>query len=210
MYYLLALNKDCTIPIVSSIYEVKQSKFISYLYVFSKEVQDLYMANHTKEMIDFIISNLKAEHKKANHFVFASRFINSDKQIIESSSDDKEPKGSAGTPILVVLRGEEMIDILCVCVRYFGGIKLGIGGLVRAYTQACLHAIEIAKKDLLIESYSPKQTITIADSISQCDYISYLAKINNLEILQKKFLGDTFKFTMQGKRQNIDKFLSTK
>ncbi|STQ87177.1 YigZ family protein [Helicobacter muridarum] len=203
MYCLTALNKDFTFPIAKAIYEVKQSKFIAYLYVFSETI------NHTAETKDCIISNLRTEHKKANHFVFASRIINANTQIVESSSDDKEPKGSAGTPMLVVLRGEEIIDVLCICVRYFGGIKLGVGGLVRAYTQACLDVIAKARNESLLELYVPKQTITITNSITQCDYIGYLIRINNLEILHKEFLGDTFEFTLHGKAPDIDKLLAT-
>jgi len=77
---------------------------------------------------------LKIEHPKARHIVYAYRELNEFNQIIENSSDDGEPKGSSGVPVLNVLRGEEFINVAILVVRYFGGIKLGIGGLVRAYT----------------------------------------------------------------------------
>lgn len=76
---------------------------------------------------------LKSEHSKANHIVWASRYLNEYNQIVENSSDDGEPKGTSGPPILNVMRGENIIESAILVVRYFGGIKLGTGGLVRAY-----------------------------------------------------------------------------
>ena len=61
------------------------------------------------------------------------RYINEFDQIVENQTDDGEPKGSAGKPSLDVLRGAELVNTALITVRYFGGIKLGIGGMVRAY-----------------------------------------------------------------------------
>ena len=75
----------------------------------------------------------------------ATRHLNEFKQILESFDDDGEPKGSSGMPSLNVLRGENLIDIGVIVVRYFGGTLLGVGGLVRAYTNAIKDAIRFCK-----------------------------------------------------------------
>ena len=99
--------------------EVKKSKFIAFLTPFSE--------------FDALLSRLKNEHPKAAHIVWAYRILNKFNQIVENQSDDGEPKGTSGTPCLNALRGAELINTAVLVVRYFGGIKLGTGGLVRAY-----------------------------------------------------------------------------
>ena len=111
--------------------EVKKSVFIAYLCEF-KNYKDL-------------LQSLKKEHPKAVHFVYAYRYLNEHKQILEDKSDDFEPKNSAGLPCLNALRGAELVDTASIVLRYFGGIKLGVGGLVRAYTAAVNLAIQEAE-----------------------------------------------------------------
>jgi len=96
---------------------VKKSRFIGYYY----QVED---PNEVKEILEC----LKKEHKKAKHFPYAYIINGSIKR-----SDDKEPSGTAGIPIYTVLEKKKLNNILIVIVRYFGGIKLGAGGLFRAY-----------------------------------------------------------------------------
>ncbi|OHD91868.1 MAG: YigZ family protein, partial [Sulfuricurvum sp. RIFCSPLOWO2_12_43_5] len=102
--------------------EIKGSKFIAHLI--------------PNTMFDEQMARLRAEHPKAVHWVSASRSLNEFDQIIESSSDDGEPKGTSGKPTLAVLQGHELINAAIITVRYFGGTKLGPGGLVRAYADA--------------------------------------------------------------------------
>ena len=110
--------------------EVNRSKFITYLvpYVEYKGLQE----------------KLKLENPKANHVVYALRYLNTFDQVVENSSDDGEPKGCAGVPALNVLRGEELINCAVLIVRYFGGIKLGTGGMARAYALAVKNVLEEA------------------------------------------------------------------
>ncbi len=108
--------------------EVKQSKFIAHLMPFT--------------LFDEVLAGLKEEHPKARHFVVAWRYINEFDQIVEHCSDDGEPKGTSGRPSLAVLAGHGLINTALVTVRYFGGTKLGTGGLVRAYSDACNLAVE--------------------------------------------------------------------
>lgn len=107
--------------------ELKKSKFIAVLCPY-KDFKDT-------------LARLKKEHIKAVHFVYAFRHFNEFHQIIEDKSDDKEPKNTAALPCLNVLRGAELCEVAVIVVRYFGGIKLGTGGLIRAYTQAAHTAI---------------------------------------------------------------------
>jgi len=111
--------------------EVKRSKFLAYLVpiVDYKGLQD----------------RLKSEHPKANHVIYALRTLNEYDQIIENSTDDNEPKGCAGVPTLNVLRGENLINCAVLIVRYFGGIKLGTGGMARAYALATKNVIKTAR-----------------------------------------------------------------
>lgn len=110
--------------------EIKKSSFIAYLCPFC----EFYALKET----------LKLNNPKANHIVWAYRIINEYDQIVENSSDDKEPKGTSGPPILNVLRGFELVECACLIVRYFGGVKLGTGGLVRAYSSSCNEVIKVA------------------------------------------------------------------
>lgn len=107
----------------STTLEVKQSKFIAHLVPY--------------EMFTQTLKTLQEEHPKARHFVVAWRYINTYDQIVEHCSDDGEPKGTSGKPTLAVLSGNGLINTAVIIVRYFGGTKLGTGGLVRAYSDAC-------------------------------------------------------------------------
>lgn len=105
--------------LTSTTYEIKKSLFIAYLTPLSA--------------FDSLHVKLKNEHPKAAHIVWAKRWLNEYDQIVENNSDDGEPKGTSGPPVLNVMRGAELINVGLLIVRYFGGIKLGTGGLVRAY-----------------------------------------------------------------------------
>ncbi len=108
-------------------YEIKKSKFISYYY----EVEN-------QDEIKEILEDLKKEHKKARHMPYAYKLKNTAKKI-----DDKEPSGTAGMPIFNILEKNNLENTLIVAVRYFGGIKLGAGGLTRAYSEAAKEVIKI-------------------------------------------------------------------
>lgn len=94
----------------------------------------------TAEQAQEIIQKIKKEHWKANHN--CSAFIIGENDQIQRASDDGEPTGTAGVPMLEILKKKQLKNTLVVVTRYFGGIKLGAGGLVRAYSQAVIHGIE--------------------------------------------------------------------
>jgi len=121
-------------------YKEKGSKFLSYLHPFS-QVTDLQ---------DFL-QKISKEHPKARHICYAYRV--GIKGEITRSTDDGEPSGTAGKPILNVLLSQEVSDVFCGVVRYFGGTKLGTSGLIRAYKSAAEDAfLSIEKKIVTITS----------------------------------------------------------
>ena len=105
---------------------VKKSRFISYYY----EINDF-------DEIKEILNDLKSEHKKAKHIVYAYKFENT-----AGKSDDKEPKGTAGLPLYNLLETKNLNNRLIVVVRYFGGTLLGAGLLQRTYRASALEAIK--------------------------------------------------------------------
>lgn len=105
--------------------EIKKSKFIAYYY----ELDD------TND-IKIIIDELRKEHKKAKHIVYAYKFGNT-----AGKTDDKEPSGTAGLPLYNLLETNNLNNKMIVVVRYFGGIKLGAGPLMRAYKNAGVSVI---------------------------------------------------------------------
>lgn len=109
--------------------EIEKSKFITYLFrVFNEDEAKVK------------ISAIQKMHPNANHHCYA--FIIGDKKEIQRSNDNGEPSGTAGMPMLESLRKNDMQDILAITVRYFGGIKLGAGGLIRAYSKSVSQALQ--------------------------------------------------------------------
>ena len=107
-------------------YEIKKSKFIGILY----------KVNSVTEVND-ILKDLQTEHKKARHIPYAYKI-----GPITKKSDDKEPANTAGTPIYNVIERNNLDNVLIVVIRYFGGIKLGAGPLLRSYAKAANEVIK--------------------------------------------------------------------
>lgn len=112
--------------------EVEKSKFIGLVYPLTSE-----------EQFKEILKSLQKEHKKARHIVYAYRIGQKSK-----SCDDGEPKGTAGRPLLELLHKKELNNLVLFVVRYFGGIKLGAGRLLRTYVNA---GVEVLNSAELIE-----------------------------------------------------------
>ncbi len=113
-------------------YEVKKSNFIGHVFACSTE----------EEAIDFI-ERVRKDNRQANHNCYA--YIIGANKGIQRYSDDSEPQGTAGIPILEVLKSEDLTNLCVVVTRYFGGVKLGASGLIRAYTKATSLALSNAK-----------------------------------------------------------------
>ena len=133
---------------------INKSRFITI-------VTNVYDVNDVKDKL----KNIKKIYKGATHYCYAY-IINGYRKC----SDDKEPSGTAGIPILNVLKANELNYILCVVVRYFGGIKLGAGGLVRAYSSSVKEILSKCEFGFLIPGY--KIVIDFEyENIKQVDFI---------------------------------------
>lgn len=128
------------------------------------------------------IADLRAQSPRANHHVYAFR-IGFGNSITEGMSDDGEPSGTAGPPTLAVVRGSGIGDILLVTARYFGGSKLGTGGLVRAYTASAQMAIAELKTELKVE----KRTLGMDMPYSFYDLVQRLIAAHQGTIVDEVF-----------------------
>ena len=113
------------------------------------------------------INKLKEEYKNATHYCYAFKLIND-----KGFSDDGEPNKTAGIPILNVIEGNNLVNVLVVIIRYFGGIKLGPGGLIRAYSNTCK---EVINKSTLVELITGIEA-SITFPYSKEKEINYLLK----------------------------------
>ena len=157
---MYSINKNIDNTII-----IKKSKFIT----------KLYKINSIKE-VNGIINDLKSEFKDATHICYAY-ILNS----IEKCVDDGEPSGTAGLPILNVLKHNNLNYILAIVIRYFGGIKLGAGGLVRAYSNSITDTLKLCDIVELIEGLN----IEISFNYDDVKYIDNILK--HIEIINKKY-----------------------
>ena len=169
-------------------HEVKQSKFIAHL------VAHLHYESTLKL--------LKVQHPKARHFVTAFRYLNEYNQIVEHSSDDGEPKGTSGKPSLMVLQGKSLINTAVIIVRYFGGTKLGTGGLVRAYSDA----VNLVISEASLFEYTQEIEKSISMEYSDIRFVEYECATFDVTILEKSFDTKTI-YKIKASDENMKKFL---
>lgn len=127
-----------------SLLEIERSSFYSFLFPIEDE-------NHAKR----IIEEIRKKHPKARHCCYAYKV-----GPFQKSSDDGEPKGTAGRPLMDVLLKNELDNTLLIVVRYFGGIKLGAGRLLRTYVDSAMLSINKARIYTVCEAYSYKLTLS--------------------------------------------------
>ena len=167
--------------------EVNRSKFLTYL---------VPIADYAG-----LQEALKSKHPKANHVVYALRYLNEFEQIVENFSDDGEPKGCAGMPTLNVLRGEELINCAVLIVRYFGGIKLGTGGMARAYALAVKNVL----KEATLVVYEKEITFRFSTRYSEVDKILHTLKKLAISQYERDFGMDSVKWKIEGCEEKIEK-----
>lgn len=161
--------------------EIKNSRFIAILYKLEKDNTGL------------ILEEIKKKYPKANHYCYAYRY-NDTIRI----SDDGEPSGTAGMPIRNVLEKEDLNNVLAIVVRYFGGIKLGAGGLVRAYTKSITEALKIAEEVELVEGYK----IHIEFPYTEEKQINYI--LGNSQVIEKEY-KETVNYTVLIEKELFEK-----
>lgn len=118
-------------PVAGILFKEKNSKFFGYAYPFS-----------SADQLKPILEDLRKQHPNAGHYCFAFRIGTG--EIYERANDDGEPANTAGAPILGQIRSLELTNVLVVSIRYFGGIKLGVGGLISAYRKSAQMTLEEA------------------------------------------------------------------
>ena len=150
----------------------------------SKFIANLYYVNSLVE-IEEKLKNIKKKYYDARHSCYAYRIVE-DESIIERSSDDGEPSGTAGAPMLNILKKMELVNVLVVVTRYFGGILLGTGGLVKAYSEATKKAIENSK--LAIEESGIIAEIKL--NYSDFENFKYCCKKSNINIINTEYLDN--------------------
>ena len=168
--------------------EIKKSRFICHAKrVYSEE-----------EARDFITA-IKKEHYKATHN--CSAFIIGERSEIKRTSDDGEPSGTAGVPMLGVLENHNLTNVCVVVTRYFGGIKLGAGGLIRAYAGS----VTLAVKEIGIIEIKEQAGIAIQMSYAQYQEYSNFLKEHNLMELDTNFTNqvDTMIYVDKEEKENI-------
>ena len=157
---MFTIDNDITNEII-----IKNSKFICIIH-------KIYNIND----IDLYLKKVKDLYKDATHYCYAY-IINDNKKF----SDDGEPSGTAGSPIMQVLEKNNLNYVICIVIRYFGGIKLGSGGLIRAYSKSVVECLKLSNIKELIKGYN----VDIIFNYNYINTVNYLLKECN--ILNKEF-----------------------
>lgn len=150
--------------------EIKKSRFLCYLYrVFCEEEAKA------------LIQQVRKEHPNANHHCYA--FIIGEHNEIQRSNDDGEPAGTAGVPMLECLAARNMQDVLAITVRYFGGVKLGAGGLIRAYNKSVVEALN----HVVITKKTTMHIYDLRFPYAFIGRIDYFFRTKQIEIIAKTY-----------------------
>ncbi len=169
-------------------YEIKKSVFISYFTPYTN--------------FKPLLKQLKAQHPKATHIVWAYRTLNEFDQIVENSTDDGEPKGCAGSPTMSVLRGEEIIESAILTVRYFGGTKLGTGGMIRAYSSSAKEVISSSELHL----FEKKTVIEFTTPYPLVNRYEHFLKQHNIDFKDREFEAQQVKWKIYLTQKEQDFF----
>lgn len=149
----------------------KKSKFIANLFY----IEDIKQAEE-------IIRDTKKKYFDARHNCIAYRIIDNG-QVIEKSSDDGEPSGTAGAPMLNILQKNSLVNVLVIVTRYFGGVLLGTGGLVRAYSNSLLLALESSIK---VKKCLGNELIVNLE-YTELENFKYYCKNNDINIIDTQY-----------------------
>jgi len=168
--------------------EEKRSRFIAHLVPYA--------------LFDCSLERIRAEHKKASHHVTATRVLNDYGQIAESAKDDGEPAGTSGMPVLKTLIGANLIDVGIIVTRYFGGTKLGTGGLARAYAGAANAAIDKASIVRWQRLIQRRLSAPFSASASLENRISAVG----LKVVAREYLDDGVYITVEGAEDLVQGF----
>ena len=161
----------------------KENAHIELIEKKSKFITNIFYVESVKEAEEIIIKT-KKNYFDARHNCIAYRIM--EDRLIEKSNDDGEPSGTAGVPMLNILQKNNLINILVIVTRYFGGILLGTGGLVRAYSNSVLQAID---KSIKIEKCYG-QELEIELNYNEFEKFKYYCKNNKINIIHVQYLDN--------------------
>ena len=153
--------------------EIKKSIFITHI-----------LPVNSEEEAQQALADLRKKYKDSTHNCYAWRI--GTERILEKSGDDGEPQGTAGHPMLHVLQMRKLTNVLAVVTRYFGGIKLGAGGLTRAYSGALSDAVKAAP----IVTYTPYARYTVTLPYTAIGGFENYIKDKDIRVLDRAFAGE--------------------
>lgn len=163
----------------------KKSRFIANIF---------YVEN--KEECEQIIKNTKKKYYDAKHNCFAFSIFDG-QNILQKCSDDGEPSGTAGEPILNAIQKNNINNVLIIVTRYFGGVLLGAGGLIRAYSNSAIEAINKAGKIIK----QPGMEVKIKISYEENEKFKYYCEKNNIRLLNAEYLENILYTTEISEKQ---------
>lgn len=168
----------------------KKSKFIANMFYIE-----------TMEEADRIIKETKRKYHDARHNCFAYILETGGEGLLVKYNDDGEPSGTAGAPMLNIIANEGLSNVLVIVTRYFGGILLGTGGLVRAYSEAVKEALKLAKYIEKAQGY----IFEIEVEYNDLEKIKYYFKQKNIKIINNEYSQNVI-LTVEMSKENLEEF----
>ncbi len=165
---------------------VKGSKFISSL-----------IPVNSKEEAEKKLEAIRKHYHDATHNCFAYRIY----PDIERYSDDGEPSNTAGKPIMSVIKGNKLFNVLVVVTRYFGGTKLGVGGLIKAYSESAKNVVENCKS-IFLENI---KTVEVVVNFNEVSHIYHLSNQYGMKIEKEEYKNDGVSFTLRLKGDILER-----
>ena len=166
---------------INEFYTINSNKEVEIIEKKSRFIANIYSVENTN-IVEDRLKMIKKKYYNAKHHCYAYRIIDGD-NIMEKASDDGEPSGTAGSPLLSVLKKNNLCNVIIIVTRYFGGILLGTGGLVRAYTDSaikCINESNIIKK---IDGFN----ISVRTEYSNLEIFKHYCKKNDINIKEIKY-----------------------
>ncbi|MBT4890586.1 MAG: YigZ family protein [Rhodospirillales bacterium] len=151
------------------------------------------------ELLESRLPELREKHRKASHFATAYRYFNEQRQLIEHGKDDGEVSGTAGAPALRILQGHDLVECAIIIVRYFGGIKLGTGGLIRAYSDAAGTVAQKSKPVL----FTHKLEIKLDCSFNHVSELERLCSQFKADVLNRDYTEVGLSLIIGGSEERI-------
>lgn len=168
----------------------KKSKFIANMFYIE-----------SMEEADRIIKETKKKYHDARHNCFAYILETGEENLLVKYNDDGEPSGTAGSPMLNIIANEGLSNVLVMVTRYFGGILLGTGGLVRAYSEATKEALKLAE----VVEKSIGYVVEIEIEYNDLDKIKYYIKQKNMKIIDSKYTENVI-LTVEMRKEILEEF----